>query len=655
MISEHSRGKSLESIELGQHDVSETLLISQKLYGHSNYFQSLLSAFDRASTSFEIVFIEGSSGTGKSALVYELYKPITQKNGILVCGKYDFSSLESYSSLLEAMNNFIDDLLLKDEPTKISYKNEILQAVGDEGKLLTDVITNLHLVIGDQPYISDAYGLEAKNRFHYVFIKFIKAICSDDCPIVLALEDLQWMDAESLSLLSKLIADKSVTGLMLVGIYRDNEVSDSHPVTRLMHHIKGAKRKSTRIKIDNMDHESINHFLSDSLSLPALETYALTALMYEKTNGNPFYLKQLLKYLYEQGKVFFSNNEWKWDNNIFCAKDLYENVKELLRLKILSFDEYTQQSIKAASCLGSSFSIRILKLIVNHNEGIKGAVSSGMIIQSKGSDTIYHFAHDNIQEAAYSLLPENPKEILLYIGKKLWKLLSKEELYENIFMVVKLITGALDLLEDQEERLQILDLYIKAGDKAMKSTAFPQAFEYYYESGMKLLGEECWDKYYDLSLNVHDKAAKSAYCISGYVQMNAILDDISKHASSSLHSVKSYSLKIKYFNDRRNFEDAVNIAVHFLELLGERIVDDRCESMTDSDVSNLRKILSETSKEKVVGKEMFNDELSAIMMILDDILYSCVYSNRQLLASISARIVNLSLIHGISEFSPKGK
>ena len=177
-----------------------------------------------------------------------------------------------------------------------------------------------------------------------------------------------------------------------------------------------------------------------------------------------------------------------------------------------------------------------------------------------------------------------------------------------------------------------------AGDRAMRSTAFPQAEEY-FEAERRLLGQDCWDKYYDLTLELHDKAAKSAYCISDIDKMNEILDEISKNASSSLHLVKSNSLKIKYCNDGHRFEDAISIAVHFLALLGERIVDNRCESLTTSDVLNLKKILSDTSIEKITEKKICNDNLSSILMILDDILYSCFFSNPQLQASISARIV----------------
>ena len=146
---------------------------------------------------------------------------------------------------------------------------------------------------------------------------------------------------------------------------------------------------------------------------------------------------------------------------------------------------------------------------------------------------MYHFVHDNMQEAAYSLLSENSKEILLCIGKKSQKLLSKEELYEIIFIVIKLISYSLELLEDQEDKLQIVDLHILAGDRALKTTALAKAFEY-FESGIKLLDEDCWDKCYDLILIIHDRASKSAYCTSDYIQMTATLDETLMHASSSL-------------------------------------------------------------------------------------------------------------------------
>jgi len=654
MLSEYKNDEKLQSIVLGQHDVSHTLLIPHKLYGHSAHFQSLLSVFGRAQSSFEIVFVVGNSGSGKSALVHELYQPVIQNGGIYICGKYDFSSAEPYSALLEAFNNFCDDLLLKDEPTKANFKNQILKAVGDNGKILTNFITNLHSIIGEQPCISDAYGQEDKKRLHYVFTKFIKAICSVGQPIVLVLEDLQWMDVESLSLLSILVTNKAVSNLMLVGIYRDNEVTDDHLVTQLTHNLERAKRKLTLIKIENMGYEDINELLSDALSLPPLETYALTAMFHAKTNGNPFFVKHLLKHLSDLGSIFFCNSEykWKWDVTMFGEKDLYENVKQLLRLKILSFDEHTQQVLKVASCIGSSFSIRILKLVVNRSEGILGAISSDMIVQCKGSDTMYNFVHDNIQEAAYSLLPDNPRPMFSYIGKKLWTVLSKQELHENIFTVVRLLHGGVEMSNDEEDRYQVVELFLQAGEKAMKYTGFAQSCEY-LEAGMKLLGEDGWNTQYDLCLKLYDISAKALYCMSNYTKMYEIIAKIFKNVTAALDLVPCYLLLIRMNSDMRRNEEAIRYALIILEKLDVSI--DPNQSIGRSELMQTKSLVGESMESILEIREMENRTILSSMEILNFTLYSCFNSdNFNLYATVCSKMVELTMKHGISKYSCHG-
>ena len=327
---------------------------------------------------------------GKSALVFDLYRAIASNNGVFMYGKVDCTKTEPYAALIEAIKCFCEDLFLNDKITIANYKARIIEAVGEEGKLLTCLMPNLESVIGEQSYYSNVYGQDAKNRFNYVFIKLIKAICSFS-PVVLVLEDLQWMDSECLELIKALVMDKSIKNLMLVCVFRDNEVGDDHPLSQLLRDMKDMNINFSRIKTDNLDHETVNQFVSDTLCLPPIETYSLTALLHKKTGGNAFFLTQMLRSFVEEGLISFckDNYKWTWDENKFGMSDLSKNVKELLREKIMALDEQTKTTLKAACVIGSPFSLSSLKLIVNSSRGIEGALNTGMITHYKGSDTMY--------------------------------------------------------------------------------------------------------------------------------------------------------------------------------------------------------------------------------------------------------------------------
>jgi len=183
-------------------------------------------------------------------------------------------------------------------------------------------------------------------------------------------------------------------------------------------------------------------------------------------------------------------------------------VLELLRRRILSLDKETQRALKTASVLGSPFSLKMLKLIVNKESTIKSVLSTGMIRKYERSDTYYRFVHDKVQEATYSLLPKDPSKLLHYIGQKLCVVLNEEELSENIFIVAKLLYSDIDVVKCERERLYIAELSAKAAEKSMAITAFKDAYKF-STNGIKLLGTCCWSSQYDLSLKLYYLAAKS--------------------------------------------------------------------------------------------------------------------------------------------------
>ena len=289
----------------------------------------------------------------------ELYNPIAKQQGFLIYDKYDFSKSEPYSALIGAMRSFCEMILLEDRQIFNTFKCKIQEAVGEEGGLLTDAITNLYEIIGLQPSVPSICGQDAKNRFVYVFIKFIKAICSVGRSITLILDDLQWIDIESHNLFSALIKDYSIKNLMIIGAYRDDEINNDHPLAITLRNTNAIKYANvTKIKLKNLNDEAINDLISDSLQISSLETYPLTALVNQKTKGNKFFVNQFLRSLFDQKAIFFDDvdQRWKWKECIFGENNFDDSILELLRKIMLSMDEIVQEVLKIASYLGSSFS-----------------------------------------------------------------------------------------------------------------------------------------------------------------------------------------------------------------------------------------------------------------------------------------------------------
>jgi len=282
------------------------------------------------------------------------------------------------------------------------------------------------------------------------------------------LEDLQWIDVASLDLITALV-ESSIKNLMLVGVYRDNEVKEGHMLVKFLNKVEKMNIVPTEIKLKNLNQEEMNEFVSDALCIPALDSYSLTTFINKRTGGNPFFTRQMLTALSEQKQIYFSpeQNKWQWDSSIDKAKDIAENALDLLRQKMKTLGKFAQQTLQIASFLGSPFSLSMLSLITN-KKGVGEALVSGMIIHhnERGMGC---FAHDQIQLAASSLLPKNPKSIYLHVAKKLWKCLPKVDLNQKICVVANVFDKVKDMINGSE-RFEVAELFLMAGEKAMSSS-----------------------------------------------------------------------------------------------------------------------------------------------------------------------------------------
>jgi len=462
--------------ELGEHDFSGQFQISQKLFGRENEINTLLQTFDRVSSGkAEVIIVAGYSGVGKTALVHEVHKPMTEKRGYFIDGKFDqFKQNIPYYAVTQAFNKFCRYLLKESTETLLSWKSKILNAVGNNGQIIIDVIPDLELVIGKQPAVAVVGPTEAQNRFNLFFLNFFKALCDKDHPLVIFLDDLQWADLPTLNLIKLMMMDPDAQFLLFIGAYRDNEISKVHPLPGILDSIQKQTPLSS-IFLPPLSLSHVNSLISDSTKRNPEQSKSLASLVYEKTGGNPFFVKMFIETIARKKLIEFDFNrvEWTWDIQLIRSLDISDNVVDMMVGRISLLPAETQNILSLAACIGNRFNLRILSLVFGQSGSkllnkLREAVLEGLIVPieddykwieymlEEHNKTIFRFLHDKVQQAAYSLFPGKKRsEMHLKIGRLLLNYLTAEELDENLFEVANHFKFYLNVSRKSEKRCQM--------------------------------------------------------------------------------------------------------------------------------------------------------------------------------------------------------
>jgi len=573
------------SFELGKDDYSGQLRIPQKLYGRGREISELMAAFDRAASGGrELIMVAGYAGVGKTALVAEVHKPITEKRGYFISGKFDqYQQNTPYTALIHAFDQFVELLLTESEDRLSHWREAILTAVGSNGAVLTEVIPNLEKVIGAQPKLPDLSGNENRNRFNLSIQSFVQAISTAEHPLVVCIDDWQWADLASLELLKVLLTDEKNGNLLLIGTYRDNEVDQAHPLMTTLNELTASGAAIKTIVLGNLEKADVRLLIQEGLSSTAAESSALTDLIYGKTCGNAFFTRQFLQNLYEEEWLQFDHaaRRWRWDIRQIRGQYITDNVVDLMSVRLKKLSPETAELLKLAACIGNEFDLETLSFISRESipatlEVLIEAMNHGLVIPQddyyKLSETAtqahFHFLHDRVQQAAYVQIPvEDRKRLHLDIARLLLSNVTPRELEQRVFEIVQHYNQAPDLISGGIERLKVAELNMRAAELAFRGAAFHSA-KVFLETALPLMPTDAWTGRYEMMLRLYSLLATALSLIGDVERLEEVFQVAEEHAHTIADTARVKMAKIQSLLHQGDYAGAIEIGLNFVQGMG---------------------------------------------------------------------------------------
>ena len=653
------RHARIEPFALGENDSPDRLMIPEKLYGREREVETLLAAFDRVveSGAPELVLVSGYSGIGKSSVVNELHKPLVPPRGLFALGKFDQYKRDiPYSTLVQAFQSLVRPLLSKSDAELSRWRNEIMAALGPNGRLMTDLIPELTLVIGEQPPVPELEAQQAQRRFQLVFRRFLSVFTKAEHPLALFLDDLQWLDAATLDLLEDLLTQADVRRLLLVGAYRDNEVDAAHPLMRKLTAIRSSGAKVSEIKLGPLNPGHVGQLIADALGCATTSAAPLSELVHAKTSGNPFFVLQFLYALTDEGFLAFDHGaqRWSWDLGRIHAKGYADNVVDLMVGKLARLPDEAQRALQQLACLGNVADITTLAVVLGSSEdevhaALWEAVRLELVERLPGA---YRFGHDRVQEAAYSLIPEEQRAVAhLRIGRLLVARTPPQSREEVIFEIVNQFNRGAALITAREEREQLAELNLLAGKRAKASTAYASALTY-LTAGAALLPDGSSARRAELTFALELHRAECEFLTGTSAVAEARLAELARHATNLPDLAAVTQLRVELLHVADRIDRCVEVGLDYLNRVGVVWSARPTPEVVRQEYAQMWRQLGDRPIEALLDLPRMADPVACgTMDVLTALVSPAWHTDYNLRSLVIGRMVNVSLEHGNSAAS----
>ena len=679
----------LVNFKAGLKDITEQYKQSQKLYGRENEITELLNYYENLNRIKSVlVLVAGYSGVGKSALVRHIKFPIIQSKGTFISGKFDqFKKDIPYYAFIEAIQEFIKNLLIESDDKISAWKERITSVLGDNAGLITEVIPQLSKIIEKQTAVPKLQPAEQEARFHMVLLDFMYVFSTHGSPLVIFLDDLQWADLPSLNLVKRIVENPRQESILILGAYRDNEVEKGHPLSITLKQISESSGQVKVLHIQPLDQQTTCHITADSFGMSKSQADELGKHVFTKTKGNPFFIHSFLKLLYDNKLVKKDPVEnWIWDQKEIDELGYTDNVIDLMTEGLISLPKHTQEVLKYAAVLGNTFSLTDLSDISELSQSrvyndLKPAISGGYINsidkiyrslalssvssefdireQLTGKTAQFIFTHDKVQQAAYSLISSSKlPSVHLRIGRLLLLNRNQMQLQEEIFELLNHFVISSHLLENDDEKKRITELCLIAGRKAKDSTSYNLGV-HFLELAKNLLGQNSWIENYELTFDVLFELGECEYLNHNATKAEQYFREILSYSKTNFEKLKVYYLHSSLYLKIGNTNESLRLGLEAAKLYDIRFPKNKGAIQVATLFTMAKYLLLFSTKYKNSQslfqlKDCNDEETIALNKFLIDLATSAYQQDQNLMMLVVFKIIDSYLKKGFTDASGWG-
>lgn len=644
---------NIPAFEIGLHD-RPTLHFGERLFGREPQMAVLRDAAQKVRDhQGTFMAVSGLGGVGKTRFIEEFLHLIGTAHARILRGKFEQNRSSHPYLIFKQLFSQLKIVLMRQSLSQppIRLNDRSIQILSHYFPDLKGILTKK-----PPPYLSS--DDELRHQLPYALQEFFKHFATDESPLVIFMDDLQWADAASLDLIQKGVLQSTIPNLHFITSYRSNELGNNAAALRIIEDIaQNPSENVYRFDLMPINQKDTANMIRTLFKDESSETDRFASLIHKKTEGNPFYIKTFLENLIDKGEIRFEAGKWVFDLERIALYGSSVNIASLINAKFNQLTHDEQHILYYLSLLGSRFDIRLAQRLIQKHQYSVSLIDS---LESKGFldhyNHHYHFVHDLIQSYITAHIPESLATLIhQHIGEFLERLYNNKE-YDDLINVVLHLNQA---NRDRGWNKRRLKLNIAALQKMLQSGSYPLAHQQLIWMGehgaMEALESLSGSERFEFGV----LQTKTLY-------LNAQHEDAEKNLNRLIRNSRSIAETMVCFTLYKNlcvtrgegFLDLVTFGYSLLNRLGMETPQDKRSVIERA--NELKKVISDhphtQSVETIMGlKTLTNASQQRIVSILVDFWEAAYYlADISLMQWAYLNIIDISYRYGNSGSSAFG-